>query len=246
MESISKRGQPRLKNKISRREFLRVSVLGASFSAATALAAQCEWPPTPMATLPISQEVTLSPPRTDGEVSLEACLARRRSVRDYAGQDLTWEQIGQLLWAAQGLTADWGGRTAPSAGALYPLEVYVATRRGVYRYVPQGHRLVTLTTDDRRAALQGASLNQSAVGSAPAVFLVTGVYARTASKYGDRATRYVRLEAGHAAQNLLLQAVALDLGGVPIGAFDDAGVQRVLGLPADHEPLYVIPVGHPQ
>lgn len=194
---------------------------------------------------PASQEITLPPPRTVGPVSLEACLARRRSVRSYADRDLTWEQIGQLLWAAQGLTAEWGGRTAPSAGALYPLEVYVVTRQGVYHYVPAGHRLVTLAADDRRGALQGVCLGQSAVGAAPAVFVITAVYARTAGKYGDRAARYVHLEAGHAAQNLLLQAVALDLGGVPIGAFDDAGIQRVLGLPADHEPLYVIPVGYP-
>jgi SagB-type dehydrogenase family enzyme len=123
--------------------------------------------------------------------------------------------------------------------------VYVATRQGAYHYVPQGHRVEALATDDLRPALQGVSLNQGAVGAAPAVFVVTGVYARTAGKYGDRATRYVRLEAGHAAQNLLLQAVALGLGGVPIGAFDDPGVQRVLSLPADHEPLYVIPVGYP-
>ncbi len=204
-------------------------------------------PTTPTVTVgSISPEVTLPSPRTDGAVSLETCLAQRRSVREYADRDLTWEQIGQLLWAAQGLTAEWGGRTAPSAGALYPLEVYVATRQGVYHYMPQGHRLGILATGDQRGALQGVSLNQSAVGSAPAVFVVTAVYARTAGKYGDRATRYVHLEAGHAAQNLLLQAVALGLGGVPIGAFDDAGIQRVLGLPADHEPVYVIPVGYPR
>jgi SagB-type dehydrogenase family enzyme len=201
---------------------------------------------TSAATVQASQEVTLPPPRTDGPVSLEACLTRRRSVRDYTDRDLTWEQIGQLLWAAQGLTADWGGRTAPSAGALYPLEIYVVTRQGVYHYVPREHRVDTLATGDQRGALQAVSLDQLAVGSAPAVFVVTAVYARTAGKYGDRAVRYVRLEAGHAAQNLLLQAVALDLGGVPIGAFDDAGIQRVLDLPANHEPLYVIPVGHPR
>lgn len=198
-----------------------------------------------LATAPVLSEMTLPPPRSDGPISLEACLAQRRSVRAYTDQDLTWEQVGQLLWAAQGLTSDWGGRTAPSAGALYPLEVYVVTRQGLYRYVPQRHQVETLATDDRRQALQGASLNQGAVGAAPAVFVVTGVYARTAGKYGDRATRYVRLEAGHAAQNLVLQAVALDLGGVTVGAFDDAGVQRVLSLPSDHEPLYVIPVGVP-
>lgn len=194
---------------------------------------------------PVSQTVILPPPRMDGPVSLEACLARRRSVRGYAGRDLTWEEIGQLLWAAQGVTAEGDRRTAPSAGALYPLEVYVATRQGVHHYVAPGHRLVALVTEDRRAALRAASLNQPCVGSAPAVFVIAAVVARTAGKYGDRAARYVHIEAGHAAQNLLLQAAALDLAGVPIGAFDDAGLQRVLGLPADQAPLYVIPVGEP-
>lgn len=185
-------------------------------------------------------------PSRDGILSLEEALATRRSVRDYAGEPLTDEQIGQLLWAAQGVTDAEGRRTAPSAGMLYPLEIHLVTRTGVFRYVPASHSLVGTRDGDMRRDLQAAAWGQSAVGTAPAVIVVSGVYERTAAKYGsERATRYVQLEAGHAAQNVLLQAVALRLGAVPIGAFDDRSVQAVLNLPADCQPLYLIPVGHP-
>jgi len=187
----------------------------------------------------------LPEPRTDSEISLEKTLAQRCSVRQYTDQTLTLEEISQLLWAAQGITRDWGGRTAPSAGALYPLEVYVATPEGLYHYLPQGHQAKKLSQKDLRQALARAGLNQSAIHDAPAVFVIAAVYARTSGKYGERAERYVKLEAGHVGQNILLQAVALGLGGVPIGAFHDDQVQGILSLPADHEPLYLIPLGHP-
>jgi SagB-type dehydrogenase family enzyme len=115
----------------------------------------------------------------------------------------------------------------------------------MYRYVPQGHQLIALLDTDLREALWEVSIKQDAVRKAPAVFVIVAVYERTSKKYGDRAARYVHLEAGHAAQNLLLQAVALELGGVPIGAFYDDRVRNALSLPRDHEPLYVIPVGYP-
>ncbi len=166
-------------------------------------------------------------------------------MRDFTDERLTLEELSQLLWAAQGVTAEWGGRTAPSAGALYPLEIYVVTPDGLYHYLPEGHRAEILTTEDVRASLADAALGQAAVREAPAVLVVTAVYARTEIKYGERAARYIHLEAGHAAQNVLLQAVAIGLGGVPVGAFSDAAVQRALDLPEDHEPLYLIPVGHP-
>jgi SagB-type dehydrogenase family enzyme len=179
-------------------------------------------------------------------MSLEETLAARRSVREFTEEELILEEISQLLWAAQGITAAWGGRTPPSAGALYPLEVYAATADGLYHYVPQGHKAIVESKTDLRGELWRAGLSQNAIREAPAVFVVTAVYARTEKKYGERAERYVRLEAGHAAQNLLLQAVALGLGGVPIGAFYDDQVQRALSLPSDHEPLYLIPIGHPR
>lgn len=193
----------------------------------------------------VGRAVELPAPRTDGPMSLERALAERRSVRDFTDERLTLEELAQLLWAAQGITADWGGRTAPSAGALYPLEVYAVTPGGLYHYLPDGHRADVLRADDLRRPLAAAALGQSAVAEAPAVLVIAAAFRRTEVKYGERAERYVHLEAGHAAQNVLLQAVALGLGGVPIGAFSDREVQRVLGLPADHEPLYLIPVGHP-
>ncbi len=191
--------------------------------------------------------IPLPSPILTGTLSLEEVLARRRSVRQFNDTPLTLAEVGQLLWAAQGLTDERGFRTAPSAGALYPLEVYVVTAEGIFHYEPAGHRLRPVGRGDLRRALQGAALGQEAVGQGAALFVIAAVYERTARKYGvERSPRYVHLEAGHATQNLLLEAVALGLGAVPIGAFDDEQVQQVLGLPADHKPLYLVPVGHPQ
>ena len=189
----------------------------------------------------------LPPPMLSSDLSLEQTLARRRSVREYSDQPLTTAEVGQLLWAAQGITSEQGYRTAPSAGALYPLEIYLVTADGVLHYDPSHHSLEPIGHIDARPALYEAALRQEPVLAAPAVFVVTAVYARTAQKYGDRrGSRYVQIEAGHAAQNLLLQATALGLGAVPIGAYDDQAVQEALGLAADHQPLYLIPVGHPE
>jgi SagB-type dehydrogenase family enzyme len=194
-----------------------------------------------------STTTPLPPPALSGETSLEEALVRRRSVRDFDAQPLTSGELGQLLWAAQGITHERGFRTAPSAGALYPLEVYVATADGVFHYRPQGHQLLATSPQDAREDLYEAALKQEAVRQAPAVFIVTAAYERTAKKYGaERSPRYVHLEAGHAAQNLLLEAAALGLGAVPIGAFYDEEIQKALGLPTDHEPLYLIPLGHPR
>ena len=189
----------------------------------------------------------LPPPVFNSEMTLEEALGSRRSMREYRDQPLTTAEIGQLLWAAQGTTSERGFRTAPSAGALYPLEVYLLTAEGVFHYDPQHHQLRLMSPDDARPALYQAALQQEPVLKAPAVFVIAAVYARTAQKYGDeRSPRYVHLEAGHAAQNLLLEATALGLGAVPIGAFRDQEVQKALGLPVDHQPLYLIPVGHPR
>ncbi|NIV39856.1 MAG: SagB/ThcOx family dehydrogenase [Anaerolineae bacterium] len=197
---------------------------------------------------PVEAAVTgLPPPAHSSDVSLEQALSDRRSVRDYGYQPLTAADLGQLLWAAQGITYERGFRTAPSAGALYPLEVYLVTAEGVFHYEPGHHQLRLVMQGDARPALYQAALSQEPVLRAPAVFALAAVYARTAQKYGqERSPRYVHLEAGHAAQNLLLQATALGLGAVPIGAFHDQQVQTALGIPADHQPLYLIPVGHPK
>ncbi len=196
---------------------------------------------------PEQTPLILPAPRRDGKLSLEAALDRRRSIRSFTNEALTAEQIGQLVWAAQGITDPQGFRTAPSAGALYPLECYVATAAGVFHYEPGPHRLQPRVAEDLRAALAGAALNQSAIREAPAVVVITAVYERTALKYGEfRARRYAMLEAGHAAQNVLLEAVAIGLGAVPIGAFDDGRVARLLGLEDREAPLYLMPVGHPR
>lgn len=187
----------------------------------------------------------LPAPRIEGEHSLEESLRGRRSVRSFSQSPLTAAEIGQLLWAAQGITDPRGYRTSPSAGALYPLEIYLVDAQGVHRYLPRDHALSTVVDGNRIEALFAAALEQDAVREAPVTIVVAAVYQRTAAKYGtERAPRYVHLEAGHAAQNILLQAVSLGLAAVPVGAFRDAQVQSALGLPADHQPLYLIPVGH--
>jgi len=196
---------------------------------------------------PAQAPLVLPAPRRDGKLSLEAALSRRRSIRSFTNEALTADQIGQLLWAAQGITDPQGFRTAPSAGALYPLECYVVTATGAFHYEPGPHRLQPQLANDVRGALAAAALDQPAVSEAPAVVVITAVYERTARKYGDdRARRYAALEAGHVAQNVLLEAVALGLGAVPIGAFDDRRVARLLDLGSGEAPLYLIPVGHPR
>jgi SagB-type dehydrogenase family enzyme len=198
------------------------------------------------------QGIALPQPRFDGDVSLETSVHERRSVRDYSNRPLSLADGGQLLWAAQGVTSRDGGRAAPSAGALYPLELYLVAGdveslpAGLYRYAPRGHRLQHVGDGDLRKSLAKAALGQSWVRRAPAVLVIAAVYERSAKKYGQRARRYSHIETGHVAQNVYLQAVALGLGTVIVGAFDDAEVQQVLDLPDDHAPLAVMPVGHPR
>lgn len=177
--------------------------------------------------------------------TLEDTLSRRRSVRFFSGRAFSEDEILKLCWAAQGITDTRGHRTAPSAGACYPLELHVATPSGCYAYDPPHHRLVRRTGDDLREAIQWAALSQEAVGQSPAVFVVAAQPRRTTVEYGDRGQRYVHLEAGHAAQNLLLEATAMGFGAVPIGAFDDARLREVLDLSSDREVVYLIPIGEP-
>jgi SagB-type dehydrogenase family enzyme len=195
--------------------------------------------------------VKLPPARSEGHVSIESVLSLRRSIRSYSKRPLSLNDLSQLLWAAQGINSRDIRRTAPSAGALYPLELYLVAglttdlSPGVYRYSSEQHSLHLIKEFDQRLALSRVALNQECIAAAPACFVIAGVYRRTAMKYGKRARRYVQLEAGHASENILLQAVALKLGTVVVGAFDDQGVQRVLDLPTEHEPLLLIPVGFP-
>jgi SagB-type dehydrogenase family enzyme len=197
-------------------------------------------------------EVVLPEPTLRGEVSVERALALRRSVRAFAPEPLPVSAVSQLLWAAQGLTDPAGLRAAPSAGALYPLEVHLVVgavsglRPGVYRYQPRRHRLVLGPEGDSRAAVAEAALGQDWMAGAPAIVLLAAVYQRTARKYGERAVRYVHMEVGHAAQNLYLQAGALGLGTTMVGAFRDDELARVLALPREAAPLALLPVGRPR
>ncbi len=188
----------------------------------------------------------LPEPRAKGEVSLEETLMRRHSVRRFTSAGLSWEQVSQLLWAAQGMVEGrYRFRTAPSAGAVYPLEVYLVTCEGIYHYQSQGHELEEILKGDVRPQLCRAALSQEWIEEAPIDIVITAHYHRMETEYGERASRYVHMEAGHTAQNIHLQAVALGLGSVPIGAFHDGQVQKALSLPQDHEPLYIVPVGYP-
>lgn len=195
-------------------------------------------------------EVTQLPePRYDSPTSIEKALLDRRSVRDYKDEPVTLAKVAQLLWAAQGITDSRGLRTAPSAGALYPLELYVVAGNvknlpnGIYRYRHHDHKLVRVAKGDKRTELCHAALGQSSVKDAAAVIVFSGVYERTTGKYGARGIQYVHIEVGHAAQNVYLQAVSLNLGTVIIGAFHDDEVKRVLNMPAREQPLCIMPVG---
>ncbi len=190
--------------------------------------------------------IELPEPRLSGQMSLEEALAARRSQRSFRDEGLSDTDLGQLLWATQGITQESGaGRAAPSAGGTYPLELYVASPAGVFHYRPDGHRLMQLSTEDQRALLAAAAGGQQHVEEAAVVIVIGAVFERTTGRYGDRGERYAILEAGHAAQNLLLQAVALELAAVPVGAFGDDDIRGLLGLPPGVVPLYLVPVGHP-
>jgi SagB-type dehydrogenase family enzyme len=161
------------------------------------------------------------------------------------------ERLARLLWAAQGVTRSDGGRAAPSAGGLYPLTLYVAAGHvtglpaGIYRYAAAEHTLRLVRSGDARAEIAAAAYGQDWIADSPAVALIAADYGRTAARYGDRARRYVDVEAGHAAQNLCLEAVALALGAAVVGAFDDAELGLAARLPKRQAPVLLVPVGQP-
>lgn len=192
------------------------------------------------------EEIMLPNPDREGKVPLEQAIEQRRSIRQFSDAPLDKQQISQLLWAAQGITEQATGyRASPSAGALYPLEIFLVSIDGVYHYQPQGHQMVQLFTEDIRQLIASCALGQQPVAQAPVSIIITAIYDRTTARYGDRGIRYTDIEAGHACQNILLQATALGLGAVPIGAFSEQCINEALGLDQDFTPLYVIPVGYP-
>lgn len=202
--------------------------------------------------------VPLPPPRRDGTVSVEKALASRRSVRTFAEKPLDLSEISQLLWAAYGVTLPkaepaflrGGFRTAPSAGALYPLEIYVVAGDvrelpdGIYKYDSGRHVLIRIASGDRRKGFRESALGQEMIERAPAVIVYSAVFERTTRKYGPRGReRYVWMDAGHSAQNVYLQAEALGLGCCVSGAFSDLDVRRAIGMTQAEEPIYIVPVG---
>ena len=196
-----------------------------------------------------AKTIPLPEPRCAGEVSVEQALRERRSVRTYRDDSLNLADISQILWSAQGITSERGFRTAPSAGALYPLELYLIAGKvenlppAIYKYRPHGHVLLEIVPGDQRSPLSRAALHQNAIKRAPAAILFCAVYERITGKYGQRGIRYVHMEVGHAAQNASLQAIALGLHTAVIGAFRDTEVGKIANLPADEQPLYFVPVG---
>ena len=194
--------------------------------------------------------IKLPTPSLSGSASLEEVLYKRRSIRDYIDVPLTIAEISQILWAAQGITEkSYGLRTAPSAGALYPLEVYIASSNvkdlapGLYKYRTQNHSIVKMDEGDKRIDVANAALGQEAIENSSAIIIITAVPERTEVKYGSRTERYVNMEVGHAGQNIYLQAVSLGLGTVMIGAFNDNALKKVLGLPGNEDPLAIMPLG---
>lgn len=199
---------------------------------------------------PVILTITLPTPIFKSSTSIEEALKRRRSIRAYTDKPINLKQVSQLLWAAQGITSPDGFRTTPSAGALYPLEIYLVSGRvvnlpaGVYHYRPAHHALELLNTGDKRKELALAAVQINSIQQGSAAIVITANFKKTTFKYGSRGKRYVEMEAGHAAENISLQIVSLSLGTVTIGSFDDSLVKSVLHLPRTLTPLYIMPIGN--
>ena len=204
--------------------------------------------------------IKLPSPRSKGKISLEETIQRRRAIRKYRIDPLDLLQLSQILWSAQGITGTRGLRAAPSAGATYPLEIFVVIGKqavvateakqtpqelqaGIYHYEVDSHSLSLHKSADLRPDLARATLDQEFIIAAPVDIVICAVYHRTSYRYGRRGERYVHMEVGHAGENIHLQAVALGLSTVEVGAFRDEEVRTVLGLDKQIRPLYIMPVG---
>jgi len=183
------------------------------------------------------EEIDLPKPKLDSDFSVERALSGRRSIRSFKDEALSLEDLSQLLWAAQGIDAVTGAtRTAPSAGATQPLEVYFFAKnvngleKGIYHYNPEEQSIDTVSNEELKTYFYDA----------PLFIVLAADYQRTTERYGSNGARYVNIEAGHAAQNIHLQALGLGLGSFPIGAFDEGDMEQLV---IKEEPLYVICVG---
>ncbi|MCC6679787.1 MAG: SagB/ThcOx family dehydrogenase [Phycisphaeraceae bacterium] len=194
--------------------------------------------------------VKLPAPSTRGSMSLEQALSGRRSVRSYSGKQVSLENLGQLLWSAQGCSDKEGHRTAPSAGALYPLELYAVVgavsglEAGLYHYAPADRALSKRMNGDLRQQVARISLEQMWISGASWLAVFCAVTQRVTEKYGPDSRRFVDMEAGHAAQNLMLQAVALGMDTCVVGAFKADQLRKVLQIPQPQLPLLIVPVGY--
>ncbi len=195
----------------------------------------------------------LPPPKTEGAISVEQAIAQRRTIRAFSPQMLHLNQLSQLLWSAQGITGGRGyKRAAPSAGALYPMDVYVVAgpdsvaqmETGVYRYEPAEHQLSPVTPQDARNGVAQACLSQMWMAQAPVNLVITAEYSRITGKYGNRGLRYAMIEAGHIGQNIFLQAEALGLKAGIVGAYHDERLIEIMKIPRAHEPLLIMPIGY--
>ena len=199
-------------------------------------------------------EFRLPSPTELGGMSLAEAIARRWSVRRYGREPLPYSHLSKVLWAAQGITDTYGLRAAPSAGATYPLEVFVLIGRdsvdgvdeGLYHYDVEGHSLLRYKSGDLRRQLSIAALGQEFIAEAPVDIVICALYERTSWRYGKRAERYVHMEAGYVGENIHLQAVPLGLAAVMVGAFSDEDVSKALDVGKEVNPLYIIPVGKPR
>jgi SagB-type dehydrogenase family enzyme len=197
--------------------------------------------------------IKLPSPITHGKLSLEQAISKRRSVRRFKDESLTLEQLSQLLWSAQGITGTGGKRAVPSAGATYPLEIFIVIGEhgvqglvtGIYHYDVGNHSLSLLQIGDLRQKLADSALGQSSIARCPVDMVICAIHPRTAYRYGRRGERYVCMEVGHVGQNVSLQAVALGLGTVMVGAFEDEDVRKALKLEEQIKPLYIVPMGKP-
>ena len=187
----------------------------------------------------------------DSGVTLTQAIAQRRSIRTFTEDSLTFPELARILHSAGGITSEWGYRAAPSAGATFPLSIFVIAENvdglesGIYRFYPPDNSLMTLSTGNFLRDLSIAALGQPCVSSAPAAIIITADYSITTSVYGDRGIIYVHMEAGHVSQNIYLQCTALELGTVAVGAFTDNAVTELLSLEPHETPLYIMPVGRP-
>jgi len=198
----------------------------------------------------VTDFIQLPTPEFKSSTSIEEAILKRRSIRDYTKESLSLKEVSQILWSAQGITDEASGlRSSPSAGATFPLEVYLAVSNvkdlnaGLYKYNPFNNTLKLFAEGDKRFDISNAALKQGSIEKSAAMIILTAVHERTSVRYGNRTERYVNMEIGHAGQNIYLQAVSLGLGTVMIGAFNDDALKKVMDLPDNEFPLAIYPLG---